>query len=299
MNSVGAHLHLEVATLSGGTYDAVMSGAPLTHFAQTSPVNEREILHESANSGAGYYDARQREEGIHFRQLSEEPASTRRSGVTICDANSSTATYYVRDCDDITFQEFVRPAISSNSSYHIAYAIVESPSFLYWHKVEGEFLKAYSARLYVGGPKVAGILGRPVGEEGTCYEGARCQVFEHGSIWRTAGQPGYLPGWTMTVLDENASVVFSRPFTEHSLTGECLSIDGNRSVGAADLGLIANPVYFGMNDGEYGYDQLVDVSGPGSVPLGNAVNDGAISSSDLGFAANITFPNYGACRPEL
>lgn len=288
-----AHLHLVVGD-SSGTYNAILSGESLTHFAQ-----ERWTYHASNNSGGGYYDAVSREVGIQFRQLSEEPASTRRSGVTICDASSSTATYYVRDCDDITFQEFVRPAISSNSSYHVAYAIVESPSFLYWHKVEGEFLKAYSARLYVNGPKVAGMLGRPVGEEGTCYQGARCQVFEHGSIWRTGGQPGYLPGWTMTVLDEHASVVFSRPFTEYSLTGECLSIDGNRSVGAADLGLIANPVYWGGDDGEYGYDPLVDVSGLPGVPLGNAVGDGKINVADLGFAANNTFPNYGACRPEL
>lgn len=267
-----------------------MSGAPLTHFAQTHPVNERDILHESANSGAGYYDARQREEGVHFRQLSEEPASTRRSGVTICDAQPSTASYYVRSCG-ITFQDFVRPRNSPSDGRHIAYAIVESPSFLYWHKVEGYFLKAYTSRLTPGGTRVWSIIGRPVGEEGTCLLGARCQVFEHGSIWRSTTVSG--GERQMSVINESGNVIMLRGFTEYIITGECLSFDANATVNSADLGLVAS--HFGSN-GTENYDQLYDaIGGNEGIPLGLALGDGVIGAADLGAVSAF----FGMCPPEL
>lgn len=279
-----AHLHLVVGD-SSGTYNAILSGESLTHFAQ-----ERWTYHASDNSGGGYYDAVSREVGIQFRQLSEEPASTRRSGVTICDAQPSTPSYYVRDCG-IAFQDFVRPRISPNDGRHVSYAIVESPSFLYWHKVEGYFLKAYTSRLTSGGARVWSIIGRPVGEEVACLLGARCQVFEHGSIWRSTTVSG--GERQMSVIDESGNVIMLRGFTEYTITGECLSFDANTTVNSADLGLVA--AHFGSN-GTENYDQLYDaIGGNEGIPLGLALGDGLIGAADLGAVSAF----FGACPPEL
>lgn len=282
VSSQGAHLHFE-AWAGGQTADATLSGVTISHLGNNEPAT----FHASDNGGAAYTDARSRDASFTARATASDAsgASTRNGAFSTC----GQITYYMYDCNFGAFtlraQDFVGPRVG-NTGLHETFSLVQRPDAQVV-KVKGAIQKAYQSRFNVGGAKVASVLGRPLGEEGTFY-GAPFQGFEFGTILVGSAQPGSPQRYDVAVADAGGYVILQRTLTLYSGAGDCASVNQDASVNVLDLQAVASHV---ARDGEPLYDRLLDYSGA-AIP---GYSSGKIDVIDLQQIS----ARFGTCGPEL
>lgn len=281
-NSTGPHLHFEIRGASDIPVDATIGAVTITHLG----LEERYTAHLSSNQGAGYIDGRNRNDAFLSRMLSEGSASSRKGKFSLCNAQ----TYSVYFCNfsvaTVVAQDFLGPRVGS-TGLHQTFSLVGTPSSGYIVKVRGPIQKAYASKLTTTGVKVASILGRPLGEEGTFF-GQPFQGFEHGTILVGSAVPGNPPGYNVAVTDGSGSIILQRVFKEYAGAGDCASVTQNLTVDVIDLQQTA--AHAGV-DGSQAYDPLYDFSGVG-VP---GWTNGSVDVIDL---QQISL-RFGTCGLEL